>query len=152
MIRVFCLQINARGGHTMNNFELFNMQPLFTVQNCERHWSKLIKSFRYFSRHLYNPAVILSNTWLWSAVNWKWSQWLFWIFTSAKVIIYQSIHLSQLAWFLTQRFDTRSKFRAFQTRFWSLGFSCTLRRFCTVFLSNFSKWIDTLSYIHWIPD
>ena len=65
------------------------------------------------------------------------------IFVSVKVSNYQSIHSIDLAGFLTNRTDTRQKFRAFQT---SLSFLCstahdrsTLQRIYSVFQFNFSK-------------
>ena len=58
-------------------------------------------------------------------------------FTLAKVVIYQSIHSSDLASFLTHRTDTSPSFHAFQT---SLGFLGTTQHYASSTLCQFTEY------------
>ena len=73
------------------------------------------------------------------------SKWFLWDFTQAKVFIYQSIHLSELAGFLTQRTNvyTSGTFFAFQT---SLCISCVQLQHFATFVFGFSVWFFKMEF------
>ena len=84
------------------------------------------------------PTILflLNKTWL-RILYWKWQTmfhikykpmniWFFWTFTPAKVVIYQNIHLNDLAGFLNHAPTCkRRNFPPFN-QVWSLGFLCAV--------------------------
>ena len=86
---------------------------------------------------------IYSNHWIYESSD------FYLVFTPAKVVIYQSIHTSDLAGFLAHVQKISRLFK----HVLSLGFLCSsLSHFWSFFLFTFIKWNSTRCQIYWIPD
>ena len=122
---------------------------MFTVQILSEIGQNRQREFWSICWYLRNSAVILFSCMSLECVKLKndrvFNFFFFELLLQRKLSF---ISYTLLKWFgglWTHLLDTRPKFCAFETSLKFGFFECrTLRRFCTVFLFDFSKWNSTL--------